>query len=121
MQTTHILINGDCRKMSLIQNESVHLIVTSPPYWQLKDYGSSNQIGFNDTYKTTHQYISGEDSPFKRFYRNKLILSCTLSPSTYINPTTSNGKNKFCSTLLQKTKPSKMHSNCQILHIGLWI
>ena len=37
MSTKHILINGDSRHMSLIPKESVHLIVTSPPYWQLKD------------------------------------------------------------------------------------
>jgi site-specific DNA-methyltransferase (adenine-specific) len=46
MRTTHIVINGDCRQMSELQNESVHLIVTSPPYWQLKDYGKEGQIGF---------------------------------------------------------------------------
>ena len=66
MQTRHILINGDCRKMSLIQDESVHLIVTSPPYWQLKDYGSSNQIGFNDTYE---QYINNLNLVWKECYR----------------------------------------------------
>jgi site-specific DNA-methyltransferase (adenine-specific) len=27
------------------------LIITSPPYWQLKDYGTDNQIGFNDSYE----------------------------------------------------------------------
>lgn len=41
--------------MSQIQNESVHLIVTSPPYWQLKDYGTDGQIGFNDSYE---EYIN---------------------------------------------------------------
>lgn len=51
MATKHILINGDCRNMSLIPNESMQLIVTSPPYWQLKDYGTDEQIGFNDTYE----------------------------------------------------------------------
>ena len=66
MQTSHILINGDCRKMSLIQDESIHLIVTSPPYWQLKDYGSSNQIGFNDTYE---QYINNLNLVWKECYR----------------------------------------------------
>ena len=55
MSTKHILINGDSRHMSLIPKESVHLIVTSPPYWQLKDYGNNRQIGFNDTYE---QYIN---------------------------------------------------------------
>lgn len=41
--------------MNLVPNRSVHLVVTSPPYWQLKDYGTTNQIGFHDTYE---QYIN---------------------------------------------------------------
>ena len=35
----------------MVEDSSVHLIVTSPPYWQLKDYGVDNQIGFNNTYE----------------------------------------------------------------------
>jgi site-specific DNA-methyltransferase (adenine-specific) len=38
--------------MAEVADESVHLIVTSPPYWQLKDYGNGQQIGFNDSYET---------------------------------------------------------------------
>ena len=52
MITTHKIINGDSRQMSELKDSSVHLIVTSPPYWQLKDYGSDNQIGFNDSYES---------------------------------------------------------------------
>lgn len=37
--------------MGMIDDRSVHLIVTSPPYWKLKDYGSDRQIGFPDTYE----------------------------------------------------------------------
>ena len=55
MKTNHKVIIGDSRCMKEVQSESVHLIVTSPPYWQLKDYGNSKQIGFNDTYE---QYIN---------------------------------------------------------------
>ncbi len=51
-QTKHTLINGDSRSMRLMPDKSVHLIVTSPPYWQLKDYGIDTQIGFNDSYET---------------------------------------------------------------------
>ncbi len=50
-QTKHKIISGDSRNMSALENESVHLIVTSPPYWQLKDYGTENQIGFHDSYE----------------------------------------------------------------------
>lgn len=41
--------------MKEVRDHSVHLVVTSPPYWQLKDYGHKNQIGFDDTYE---QYIN---------------------------------------------------------------
>jgi site-specific DNA-methyltransferase (adenine-specific) len=51
MKTKHKIINGDSRQMSELTDRSVHLIITSPPYWQLKDYGSENQIGFNDSYE----------------------------------------------------------------------
>ncbi len=41
--------------MTDIENKSVQLVITSPPYWQLKDYGHNSQIGYNDTYE---QYIN---------------------------------------------------------------
>lgn len=37
MRTTHRIIIGDSRWMKEVTDESVHLIVTSPPYWQLKE------------------------------------------------------------------------------------
>lgn len=52
INTRHTLINGDSRNLSLIPNESVQLIITSPPYWQLKDYGDDRQIGFHDNYES---------------------------------------------------------------------
>lgn len=52
METSHKIIVGDSRKMIEIPDESVHLMITSPPYWQLKDYGEKNQIGFDDTYQS---------------------------------------------------------------------
>ncbi|MGB9856266.1 MAG: DNA methyltransferase [Caldisericum exile] len=55
MKTTHKIIIGDSRWMKEVPDESVHLIITSPPYWQLKDYGNEKQIGFNDTYE---EYIN---------------------------------------------------------------
>jgi site-specific DNA-methyltransferase (adenine-specific) len=58
MQTKHIIINGDSRQMSELQDKSVHLIITSPPYWQLKDYGSDSQIGFNDSYESYINHLN---------------------------------------------------------------
>lgn len=45
----HKVIFGDAREMGLEDN-SVHLIVTSPPYWEIKDYGVKDQIGFGQSY-----------------------------------------------------------------------
>ncbi len=49
--TEHRIIFGDSRSLNQIKDKSVQLIVTSPPYWQLKDYGTDDQIGFNDSYE----------------------------------------------------------------------
>lgn len=53
--TEHKIVFGDSRSLAQIPDKSVHLIVTSPPYWQLKDYGAPEQIGFNDSYE---EYIN---------------------------------------------------------------
>lgn len=66
MNTTHTLINGDSRNLSLMTDQSVHLIITSPPYWQLKDYGSSGQIGFHDSYEN---YINNLNLVWSECYR----------------------------------------------------
>ena len=52
VKTTYKIIIGDSRKMDGLRDESVHLVITSPPYRQLKDYGVSCQIGFNDSYES---------------------------------------------------------------------
>lgn len=62
----HLIVNGDCRNMSEVDDKSVHLVVTSPPYWQLKDYGVENQIGYNDTYE---EYINNLNLVWMECYR----------------------------------------------------
>jgi len=49
--THHKIIIGDSRCMTEVADESVHLVITSPPYWQLKDYGKSEQIGFDNSFE----------------------------------------------------------------------
>jgi site-specific DNA-methyltransferase (adenine-specific) len=52
--------------MKELSDKSVHLIITSPPYWQLKDYGSDDQIGFNDSYE---KYINNLNLVWRECYR----------------------------------------------------
>lgn len=50
--TYHRLVNGDARDLSFIPDESVHLVLTSPPYWNLKRYNETpDQMGHIDNYE----------------------------------------------------------------------
>ena len=66
MKTVHKIINGDSRQMNLIPDKSVHLVITSPPYWQLKDYGTEDQIGFHESYES---YINNLNLVWKECFR----------------------------------------------------
>jgi len=51
-ETSHRLINGDARDLSFLDDESVHLVVTSPPYWNLKRYNEHpDQLGHVGNYE----------------------------------------------------------------------
>jgi DNA modification methylase len=51
-KTTHRLINGDARDLSFLGDDSIHLVVTSPPYWNLKRYNDNpDQLGHIQDYE----------------------------------------------------------------------
>lgn len=66
MKTNHKVIIGDSRRMNELSDQSIHLVVTSPPYWQLKDYGSEDQIGFDHSYE---EYINNLNLVWNECYR----------------------------------------------------
>jgi DNA modification methylase len=45
---------GDSRAMTEIEDASIDLVVTSPPYWHIKDYGTPGQIGYG---QSLHEYL----------------------------------------------------------------
>lgn len=50
--TRHDLWHADARVMDFLAPESVHLVVTSPPYWVLKEYHrSEGQLGYVADYE----------------------------------------------------------------------
>ncbi len=50
--TIHRLINGDARELAYLEDASVHLVVTSPPYWNLKQYNENpDQLGHIQDYE----------------------------------------------------------------------
>lgn len=64
--TEHRIVFGDSRSLNQIKDKSVQLIITSPPYWQLKDYGTEDQIGFNDSYE---EYINNLNLVWQECHR----------------------------------------------------
>ncbi len=65
-KTVHKIINGDSRQVTELSDKSVDLIITSPPYWQLKDYGIKDQIGYNDSYE---EYINNLNLVWNQCHR----------------------------------------------------
>lgn len=48
----HALVRGDARDLSFLADGSVHLVVTSPPYWTLKEYRDTDgQLGHIESYE----------------------------------------------------------------------
>jgi DNA modification methylase len=60
------IIIGDSRKMIEIKDETIDLIITSPPYWHIKDYEKIGQIGYG---QTLHEYLKDLYMVWKECFR----------------------------------------------------
>ena len=66
-KTMHRLIQGDSRNLSFIPDESIHLVVTSPPYWILKRYREyPGQLGHVEDYE---EFVEELSRVWKHCYR----------------------------------------------------
>lgn len=67
LPTTHDLYHHDARTVDFLAPDSVHLVVTSPPYWTLKEYNrSSGQMGYIVEYET---FLSELDRVWQKCYQ----------------------------------------------------
>ncbi|HEY6467099.1 MAG TPA: site-specific DNA-methyltransferase [Candidatus Acidoferrales bacterium] len=65
--TFHRLNLGDARDMGVLPNESVHLVLTSPPYWTLKEYRhSEGQMGHIEEY---NDFLAELDKVWEHCFR----------------------------------------------------
>ncbi len=62
----HRIIFGDSRQMSEVDDQSTHLVVTSPPYWCIKDYAHPGQTGYNQSYE---EYLADLRQVFSECHR----------------------------------------------------
>jgi len=63
---TYKVINRTSEKMIDLRNEEVDLIVTSPPYWDMKNYCVKDQIGYTESYEL---YLSRIKKVFRECYK----------------------------------------------------
>jgi DNA modification methylase len=61
-----LIYHGDSRRMADLESSSVELVVTSPPYWQIKDYGVPGQIGHG---QGLHAYLNDLSLVWGECYR----------------------------------------------------
>jgi len=66
MKTQAKIIIGDSRKMIEVEDKSIDLVVTSPPYWHIKDYGAPEQIGYG---QSLHEYLKDLYRVWKECFR----------------------------------------------------
>jgi DNA modification methylase len=61
------IYNGDCREvLRALPEKSINSCVTSPPYWNLRDYGVAGQIGLE---KSPADYVSEMVAVFREVWR----------------------------------------------------
>jgi len=66
--TAHTLNLGDARGMGQIGAESIHLVVTSPPYWTLKEYrDAQGQMGHIENYE---EFLTQLDRVWSHCFRS---------------------------------------------------
>ncbi|GEM_PF-6326976 len=53
LKSHHSIIHGDSRQMNLLADRAVHLVVTLPPYWQLRTTGRRSRAVFTRVTKAT--------------------------------------------------------------------
>ncbi|MGC8785017.1 MAG: DNA methyltransferase [Armatimonadota bacterium] len=62
----HAIHFADSRNMMELPEGSIHLVITSPPYWHIKDYGCEGQIGYG---QSLHEYLIDISRVWRECYR----------------------------------------------------
>lgn len=95
-----MIFNADSRDLNMIDDQSIQCVVTSPPYYGLRDYGVDGQIGLE---QTPEEYVSHLVLVFREVWRvlkNDGTLWLNIGDSYA-------GGNKKCGTEGEKQKTNK--------------
>ncbi len=77
--TTHRLVNGDARYLGVVPDESVHLVVTSPPYLNPEQYVDvPGQLGHLDDYETFLNHLNQVWAEYLRNLEPGVRVCCVV-------------------------------------------
>ncbi len=106
-----IYVGNSIEVLKNLPGESVHCVVTSPPYWGLRDYGVEGQLGLE---KTPDEYVEKLVEVFrevKRVLRDDGTLWLNLG-DCYYGSSMTGGTNSIESSAKRKGRMFKKPSNC---------
>jgi site-specific DNA-methyltransferase (adenine-specific) len=97
-----ILLGNSIKELQLIPSNIIDMVITSPPYWNLRDYHNESQIGTEANYQ---EYIS---NLLKVFLECKRVIK--NSGSIWVNMGDSYGKNKSLYAMPDRLKIAMIDS-----------
>lgn len=106
------IYQGDCLEVvRTFPSESIDMVITSPPYWALRDYGVDGQLGLEPT---PDEYIDKLCNVFDEVYRVlKRNGTCWVNlGDTYNGNKQGKTDNKVCDYLKNKSGGIKKKRNC---------
>jgi len=69
------IIIGDSRRMEELKDESVHLIITSPPYWQLTEH-NDNRANCGQRKKSVKSILNFLTHNICPYYHQDILFVC---------------------------------------------
>ena len=109
------LINDDVLKaLKTIETESIQCVITSPPYWNLRDYGVEGQLGLESTFEEYINKLCNIFDEVKRVLKKDGSIYVNIG-DTYSTVSGSMDKGKWSqpkNPALDNFMPEKLKSKC---------
>lgn len=106
------ILNGDCRDvLKTLPDASVHCVVTSPPYFGLRDYGVEGQIGLEQTPEAFVAELVGVFAEVRRVLRDDGTVWLNLGDSYASTSKGSGGSGKASGLNCKRNEDGSFHED----------
>lgn len=117
--TENIIHNEPCLEtLSKMESNSIDCVITSPPYWRLRDYGYDGQWGLEPTFQLYLEHLWSMMDEIYRVLKPSGTVWVNLGDTYNGNKTSNNDPKQKESTVksqVLKTKQNKIADRCLLL------